>query len=295
MSGTEAPADDVSVIKMNLELQHAQLELLSAHCATHKLRLHFSTEQLARHGRRDVLRKSIETASALNEFFASVEKQIPVDGTVSAPVSGLTGEQFLRAFECVSSYLDDQRKRYLGLAAPLSKQQQDRMSPYFSAVLLDQVRIVELHGTRITNPQFYEEARAMGFINLPDFAHMNSVTFLDVLVFNETITERSLFHALVHAVQFQVLGLKRYTELFVRSFVASKFHFLVPLEAHAFFLESKFARPTVEIFSVEDQVRLWARQKPLLSAAVPSRGCPVQAPLVCVAYSKASIADLFGR
>lgn len=89
---------------------------------------------------------------------------------------------------------------------------------------------------------------------------MNSMTFLDVLVFNEQLTERSLFHALVHSVQFQVLGLERYTELFVRSFVNTRFHFLVPVEAHAFFLESKFARPAAETFSVEDQVRLWDKQ-----------------------------------
>jgi hypothetical protein len=89
---------------------------------------------------------------------------------------------------------------------------------------------------------------------------MNSLTFLDVVVFNERVTQRSLFHALVHAVQFQVLGLERYTELFVRSFVNTRFHFRVPIEAHAFFLESKFARPAAEQFSVEDQVRLWVKQ-----------------------------------
>jgi hypothetical protein len=97
-------------------------------------------------------------------------------------------------------------------------------------------------------------------VNLPDITHMKSLTFLDVVVFNEQLTERSLFHALVHAVQFQVLGLERYTELFVRGFVNSRFHFLVPSEAHAFFLESKFARPGAEKFSVEDQVSLWVKQ-----------------------------------
>ena len=62
------------------------------------------------------------------------------------------------------------------------------------------------------------------------------------------------------AVQFQVLGLERYSELFVRSFVNTKLHFTVPLEAHAFSLESKFFQPAAERFSVEQQVRLWAEQ-----------------------------------
>jgi hypothetical protein len=89
---------------------------------------------------------------------------------------------------------------------------------------------------------------------------MDSLTFLDVVVFNETIAERALFHGLVHAVQFQVLGLDRYVDLFVRCFANTKFHFTVPLEAHAFSLESRFARPVAGRFSVEEQVRIWVQQ-----------------------------------
>jgi hypothetical protein len=245
---------------MNSELRHAELELLSAHCATHKLRLRFSTETVARHGRRDVLRKSIETASALSEYYSSIEKQMLDEETVSAPATGLNDQQILQAVECVSSYLRDQRERYLPSAAPLSEQYQAMMRPHFSATLLDQVKVLELHGERVPNPPFYAEAKALGFVSLPDITHMNSLTFLDVLVFNEEVTQRSLFHALVHAVQFQVLGLDRYTELFVRSFVNTRLHFRVPIEAHAFLLESKFARPAAKSFSVEDQVRLWLKQ-----------------------------------
>jgi hypothetical protein len=264
MCFTENQEDRISIVQMNSDLRHAEVELLSAHCATHKLRLRFSTETLARHGRRDVLRKSIETASALNEYYSSIEKQIPAEETVSAPATGLAAglndKQFLQAVGYVSSYLRDQRERHLRSAAPLSEQHQAVMRPYFSATLLEQVKIVELHGARIPNPPFYAEAKAKGFVNLPDITHMNSLTFLDVVVFNERVSQRSLFHALVHAVQFQILGLERYTELFVRSFVNTRYHFRVPIEAHAFFLESKFARPAAERFSVEDQVRLWVKQ-----------------------------------
>jgi len=264
MCFTENHEDRISIVQMNAELRHAELELLSAHCATHKLRLRFSTETLARHGRRDVLRKSIEAASALNEYYSSIEKQIPAEAAVSAPAAGLTAglndQQILQAVEYVSSYLREQRELYLPSAAPLSEKHHASMRPYFSADLLDQIKVVELHGARIPNPPFYEEAKALGFVSLPDLTHMNSLTFLDVLVFNEELTERSLFHALVHAVQFQVLGLERYTELFVHSFVNTRFHFRVPIESHAFLLESKFVRPAPERFSVEDQVRLWVKQ-----------------------------------
>ena len=39
MSSFEDPADRVSVVQLNSELQQAHLELLSAHGATHQLRL----------------------------------------------------------------------------------------------------------------------------------------------------------------------------------------------------------------------------------------------------------------
>lgn len=260
MVSWQDPEDRISIVQMNSELRHAELELLSAHCATHQLRLRFSIEDLARYGRRDVLRKSVEAANALSQYYTSIEEKIPAEESFSASAARLSEEQILDAVDRVSDYLLEQRNRYLPSAAPLSSQLKAAMWPYFSPALLDQVRIVELDGERVAPPSFYAEAKALGFVNLPEVAHMNSMTFLDLIVFNEKLTERALFHALVHVVQFQILGLEQYSELFVRSFVNTRFHFTVPLEAHVFSMESKFARPSVERFSVEDQVRLWVKQ-----------------------------------
>ena len=260
MYSWENPDDRVSIVQMNSELRHAQLELLSAHCATHQLRLRFSLDDLARFGQRDVLRKSVQAANALSEYYSSIENRISGVQADSEPAVELTDERIREAIELVSSYLRDQRESYFHSARPLSKHQKALMWPYFSAELLDQVRVVELHGQRLPNPPFYPEAKALGFANLPEVRHMHSLTFLDVVVFNEKISERSLFHGLVHAVQFEILGLERYTELFVRSFVNTKLHFSVPLEAHAFSLESKFMSARAQRFSVEEQVRLWVEQ-----------------------------------
>jgi hypothetical protein len=240
---------------MNSELQDAQMELLSAHCASHQLRLHYSADNLARYGRREVLRKSAEAASALSDFYSAIEQKIP--HAAPTPEPQLSVAQVEQAVGYVSAYLREQREHYFAAAQPLSNSLKARMWPYLTAKTLDGVRVVELHGKRIPEPAFYAQARALGFENLPQVTHMYSVTFLDVLLFNQVLTERSLFHALVHAVQFQVLGLQRYTELFVQSFVKTKTHFSVPLEAHAFTLESKFMRPSGERFSVEDEVLRW--------------------------------------
>jgi hypothetical protein len=256
MFSYESPEERVSILQMNSELQHAQLELLSAHCATHQLRLHYSADDLARFGRRDVLRKSAQAASALNDFYSAIEKKFPQSPQGSAPAIEPTSEQIARAIEWISSYLLDQRAHYLPAASPLSNHHKALLWPYFSAELLDRVRTIELKGARVAPPNFFAQVRALGF-EPPEVSHMDSLTFLDVLVFNEQLTERALFHALVHTVQIQVLGLQRYAELWVRSFIKTRAHFTVPLEVHAFSLSSKFLRPSVERFSVEDHVLRW--------------------------------------
>jgi hypothetical protein len=260
MLSWENPDDRVAIVHMNSELRHAQLELLSAHCATYQLRLRFSADDLARFGQRDVLRKSVEAARALSEYYASIEQKISRPEAFSEPPARLSEARIVEAVERVSSYLREQRECYFPSAKPLNQHQKALMWPYFSPVFLDQVKIAELNGARVPNPPFYDEARAQGFVNLPQLTHMHGLTFIDVIVFNEKVTERSLFHGLVHAIQFEVLGLERYAELFVRSFVKTKLYFSVPLEAHAFALESKFVGSPAHRFSVEDQVRLWVNQ-----------------------------------
>jgi hypothetical protein len=243
---------------MNSDLQRAQLELLNAHGSTHRLRLQYSADDLARFGHREVLRESAAAAGALNDFYSALEKKIPeVRQSPDRLAAESTGEAMAEAVQRVAAYLRQQREHYGTAARPIGQDHKARMWPYFSPELLEQVRMVELEGERVPSPAFYAEARAQGFDNLPELTHMDSLTFVDVVVFNEKPGERSLFHALVHAVQFQILGVERYTELFVQGFLRTKAHFTVPLEGHAFSLTSQFMRPSPEKFSVEDQVLRW--------------------------------------
>jgi hypothetical protein len=256
------PEDRVAIVRMNAELRHAQLELLSAECAAQQLRLRYSSEDIARFAERDVLQKAMTSAGALNHYFASIPKHAPA-AAPTEPAAGtpkLNGDQILEAIGCLSGYLREQRNAYFPAAASLRIQQRNMMQPFFSTGLLDRTRIVQLNGARIALPAFYEKARSCGFDKLPDLQHMASMTFLDVVVFNEKMTERELFHGLVHAVQFAILGVELYCDLFIRAFLRTNAHFTVPLEAHAFALDSKFAQNRDEGFSVEGQVRLWAKE-----------------------------------
>jgi hypothetical protein len=245
----------ISILQMNSELEDAQLELLSAHYAVHQLRLHYSSDDLARFGRRDVLRKSAEAATALHDFYIDIESKIP-QAVPSPPVPQPSDEQIAEAIDWIAGYLREQREHYFPVAAPLTNECKAHMWPYVSAGLLDRIRIIELRGARVRMPEFFAKVRALGF-EPPEITHMDSVTFLDVIAFNQRLSERALFHALVHAVQIDVLGLQRYAELWVHGFLKTRTHFTVPLEVHAFSLSSKFLRPMMEKFSVEDEVLRW--------------------------------------
>ncbi len=248
-------ADDrVAIAQMNAELRHAQLDLLTAQCTTERIRSRFSVEDLARYGEKNILRKTIGAAVALSDYFLSIEKQLPDE---AGPLSEV---QVQHAVKRVTDYLWKQRETYFPGGLPLTGRQREALEPYFSAAILDRVRTTELHGRRIAPPPFYMEAQVLGIDNLPELTHMASLTFVDVIVFNDLIIERALFHGLVHAVQFQILGLERYTDLFVRAFLRTHAHFTVPLESHTFALESKFVLDPNRHFSVEEQVRLWLRE-----------------------------------
>jgi hypothetical protein len=168
----------------------------------------------------------------------------------------LTAERVLEVLARVCGYMRGQREHYLPMGKPLDREQMAAMSPFYSPTLLAGVKVVQLVGRRITEPSFLQEARALGFAGLPELSHMASVTFEDVLVFNEKITERLLFHALVPAVQFQVLGMDRYMEMYVRALLETRWRFSVPLEAHIFELTSRFVADRGKPFSVEDEVRM---------------------------------------
>jgi hypothetical protein len=81
-----------------------------------------------------------------------------------------------------------------------------------------------------------------------------------VVVFNQKITQRDLFHGLVHAAQVNLLGEERFAELFVTGFLQARSYFLVPLKAHAFALDTRYAEDPDTRFSVEDEILRWDMQ-----------------------------------
>jgi hypothetical protein len=241
-------------VELNHELHKAHLELLSAHCATHQLRMRFSSDDLVRFGHRDVLRKSAQTATELCRFYHSLENELtkPARAAAARPAP----EQIAQAVSWLSNYLLQQREHHAPVASPLPSHQKIHLRSYFSPQLLDEARFVELRGARVSPPEFFAKVRAHG-LEPPEIAHMDSLTFLNVVVFNQQMSARSLFHALIHTVQIRVLGLERYAELWVHGFIRTRAHFTVPLEVHAFSLASRYRPLISEPFSVEEHVIRW--------------------------------------
>lgn len=261
MVSLDETGDRVALVQMNTELRHAQLEMLSAQCATDRLRLRYSTEQLARHAQRDVLRKAWTAASSLFEYYSSIVKQMPERET--RETSGhltLSEAKLLDASERVGRSIREQQAHFGPIGSPLQEDERLAVTSFFSKELLKQVRVVKVDPQRAPDDPLLSEARALGVNNAAELAHPSSQTFYDVVVFHSELTERALFHALVHVVQFDVLGLEQYSELWVRGFARTRSISKVPLEAHAFALAAGFAEGPAKPFSVEEKVRLWANQ-----------------------------------
>jgi hypothetical protein len=174
--------------------------------------------------------------------------------------SALPESQVAEMIVGVAKYMRQERSLYLPASDPLTAEWKSGLKSYFPRTLLDTVKTVELDGARIPPPPFYADAIALSGGNFPDFVHLASVTYIDVLVFNEKIAARTLFHALVHAQQMAFLGFETYVGLYVRGFVKTRSWLHIPLETQAFKLEERFLITPPEQFSVEDEVSLWARE-----------------------------------
>jgi len=160
----------------------------------------------------------------------------------------------------VATYLRQERGLYSPASEPLTLGWRTAVQPYFSKILLENVRAVILKGARIPPPPFYSEAMAFSAGSFPDFVHLASVTSLDIIVFHDEIAPRTLFHGLVHATQMALLGVDRYSDLYVRGFVKSRSWIAIPLEAQAYQLDTRFAMCPTAPFSVADEVSSWAQQ-----------------------------------
>ena len=159
----------------------------------------------------------------------------------------------------VVAYIGQQCQNYGPGAAPLGLNQTNAMRPFFPEPTLDSTRLIVLAGQRVFNPPFYPQLWKMGFepAALPNFSLMAAISFVDTVVFHEPVTDRLLFHELVHVVQYQKLGVAEFGANYVRGFLKGGSYEAIPLEMNAYELDSRFAAALANPFSVADEVQRW--------------------------------------
>jgi|SRR5579859_7433432 len=163
--------------------------------------------------------------------------------------------------QVVSEVISNARQReeiYLPRAVPLTVAQKEAMRPFFPGRLLNHVRLLELQHERVPNPTYRARAEKRGYKLMLDFPHKAVIAHPRLIIIQEKLSLRLLFHGLVHAAQYAVLGRDRYLELYVRAFVQTGAYTRVPLEVQAFQLDHRYTEDPSLPFSVEDEVRKWS-------------------------------------
>jgi hypothetical protein len=169
----------------------------------------------------------------------------------------LTPGQIAQGSGLVAQYISTQHEKYAPRAIPLSSQQKSAVAGFFSAEILDGVRLLVLQGERVANPDFYPMLRNLGFNNLPDQSTMVAITFSDVVVSHESFWDGLLFHELVHVEQYRQLGIPRFSELYVTGFLNGGSYEAIPLEINAYTLGGRFEQNPARQFFVADEVQNW--------------------------------------
>jgi hypothetical protein len=66
----------VDVTRLQADVAAAGVEILSAHCAADRVRLHYSPQDVVAFGERKTLKKAISSAEALYRFFALIKIEL---------------------------------------------------------------------------------------------------------------------------------------------------------------------------------------------------------------------------
>jgi len=157
-------------------------------------------------------------------------------------------------------WIREQRRAYRLRGRKLPESAIAQFSPFFEESLLQQARLVRVPA--LENPEFLEAYRAtcaekgLPLLNFTSFA---GITFIDTILlvddFPQADFDATLFHELVHAVQYELLGPEKFVELYLLGWINQGFNYpAIPLEMDAYVLQNRFEAEPGLPFSVENEV-----------------------------------------
>jgi hypothetical protein len=66
----------IDIARLKADVAAASIELLSAHCATDRVRLQYSPQDVVAYGERRALQRAVSSAEALHRFFSQIGARI---------------------------------------------------------------------------------------------------------------------------------------------------------------------------------------------------------------------------
>src|SRR5215471_4805768 len=153
----------------------------------------------------------------------------------------------LPAFSLLTErYITHHRSRLYPRGQPIPAATAARLAGFFSPDILRETRVVE---AVVPAPFFYPMVRLLGWGKFPEMSAIGAITFLDLIAYTEPPDLRTLFHELVHVVQYRVLGLRGFARRYVHGFVSGASYERIPLELEAYGLDARFTRNRNHRFS----------------------------------------------
>ncbi len=157
-------------------------------------------------------------------------------------------------------WIKEQRQVFRPLGRALPDTAIAQFSLYFEEQLLQKVRLVTVPA--LENPGFldnYQSVLAEKAIPMLDFSAMAGITFVDTILLVDRYLDESatalIFHELVHAVQYELLGPEKFVELYILGWVNQGFNYAaIPLEMDAFELQNRYEADPTQPFPVKDEV-----------------------------------------
>jgi len=145
--------------------------------------------------------------------------------------------------EGLEEWVHEQRDIHLPDARPLSDEERLRFKGYFDRRILDFTRIATVD--RISNPGFYSDLVKSGvpipldFTQAIGLALFNCVLVRRELWSNPSSAISTLFHEMVHVVQFDLLGPRKLIELYSDCLIQDSYHNVL-FERQAYTLTDRF-------------------------------------------------------
>lgn len=148
-------------------------------------------------------------------------------------------------------YIGHHRNRLYPDSRPISADRQAPLRGFFSDSVLTETRIVQ---AVMPVPVVYPLVKILGVKGLLEMSSIAAITLIDVVAYPAKLELSTLFHELVHVVQYRVLGLKRFAKLYVKGFLNGRGYYGIPLEKQAYALTARFDEDPDKVFSVEEDV-----------------------------------------